>query len=35
VRADGPDHGELGLVENLESAKELAMEFMEEYEAPI
>ncbi|WP_128906021.1 hypothetical protein [Halorubrum amylolyticum] len=34
VRADGPKYGELGLVEDIESAKELAMEFMNEYEKP-
>lgn len=32
VRADGSDYGELGLVEDMESAKELAVEFMDEYE---
>jgi hypothetical protein len=32
VRADGRDHGELGLVEDLESARELAVEFMRTYE---
>jgi hypothetical protein len=32
VRADGHDHGELGLVGDLESARELALEFMRMYE---
>jgi len=32
VRADGSDHGELGLIEDIESARELAVEFMQEYE---
>jgi len=32
VRADGRDHGELGLVEDLESARELAVKFMRTYE---
>ncbi|MFC7139835.1 hypothetical protein ACFQMA_08285 [Halosimplex aquaticum] len=34
VRVDGYDYGELGLVEDVESARELAVEFMEEYEIP-
>jgi hypothetical protein len=32
VRADGRNHGKLGLVEDLESARELALEFMRTYE---
>jgi len=34
VRADGSDHGELGLIKDIGFARELAREFMEEYEAP-
>lgn len=34
VRADGSDYGELSLVEDIESARDLAMEFMREYEMP-
>ncbi|WP_367176239.1 hypothetical protein [Haloarcula rubripromontorii] len=34
VQSDGSDYGELGLVEDIGSARELAREFMEEYEAP-
>jgi len=34
VRVDGSDYGELGLVEDVESARELAVEFMDEYEMP-
>lgn len=32
VRADGTEYGELGLVADIESARELAVEFMEAYE---
>lgn len=34
VRADAFDYGELDLVEDIESTRELAVEFIEEYEMP-